>query len=1058
MKRLLISLLGLLLPVVMFAQIRVSGTVKDASGTGLPGATITQKGAGGGAVTDIEGKFNLEVSNENAVLVFTFLGYASQEVRVGTQRVFTIVMRESATEVDEVVVIGYGTRKKGDVTGSMVSVNEAAVKSRPVQNVVQALQGKVSGLDVISNVRPGNIGTVTIRGTRSMYTGKSLLGTNLNEPLYVIDGVIMMGTLNDINTNDIASIEILKDASATAIYGSRGANGVILITTKKGKAGEIEINYDGSVSFDRINSLTEWATAGESLDRYRQAYINAGEYKAANVAYTVPTLAADLEMFANNDANVIAALNLAYADGTYNSSKIPTTDWIGMLTRTGITNNHQLSLTAGTEKSKLYMSIGYYDVLGTQLNQSYNRITAKLNGEVTPKKWITLGLNVNLSRDDQQYGTINRSGSATGPKDLYGVALSQMLMAKPYDADNNIILYPGGNSTTPLYNPLIDLDESEDNRKNTNIQTNAFAEIRFAPWLKYRLNVGTALNNYQQGTWQSSESTLRQGTAGAGAAAYYTMASSTQWLIENILDFNKTFNDIHTIDATLMQSAQKYNRENLYLSASKIMTDAAKWYDLYANGSGSPDSYGSGYTGYQMASFMGRLNYSLLNRYVFTATVRWDGASVLAIQGDYFPAFAGAWKIQEESFMEDISWVNELKLRVGYGTAGNSAVEAYMSGGPLSKYSYVYGTTAALSYLPYAMPNPDLKWEKTTQIDVGLDFSFLNNRIGGSAEWYLSNSKDLLMERTLPSFLGYPYIIDNIGKTRNQGVELMFNTRNIATRDFSWNTDLSFATNKEEIIELVNGKEDMSGNGWYIGYPVQVFRTYEVDGLWQDTPEDQAEIALWAANGYKFAPGQYKPVEQGVADHKLTDDDKVIVGSNRPKWTGGMTNTIRYKDLELSCFIYARIGQKYFSSLQPGGSTGGKYVGYVRKADLTDFWSPTNTDAEWPQLYSAITTVSTTDVNQAMYINDGSFVAVRNISLSYNFPKKILKYVDVNRLQLYTQVLNPFMFGGKCVQNGINPDDTNEWATVNSVGDPVGGTNNNTMMLTSFVVGCRIGL
>ncbi len=279
---------------------------------------------------------------------------------------------------------------------------------------------------------------------------------------------------------------------------------------------------------------------------------------------------------------------------------------------------------------------------------------------------------------------------------------------------------------------------------------------------------------------------------------------------------------------------------------------------------------------------------------------------------------------------------------------------------------------------------------------------------------------------------------------------------NVVSKDFTWTSDFSWSRNVEKLVELVNGKNDMSANGWYIGYPRSVFRNFEVDGLWQDTPEDLAEIALWAANNYKFAPGQYKPVEQGTPDHKLTDDDKVILGTDRPKWTGGMTNTFTYKDFELSCFVYARIGQKYFSSLTPGGANGGQYVGYVRKAGLNEFWSADNKDAEWPMLHSNPGTVSTNTVNQAMYINDGSFVSVRNISLSYNVPQNLLKKLDVGRLQIYGQVLNPFMFGGKCVQNGINPDDTNNWASTNSVGDPVGGTNNNTMMITSYVLGCRI--
>lgn len=1050
----LIFFVGVLLPLVTYAQIKVTGSVKDEAGEPLSGTTVIQKGTSNGVITDQNGTFLISVNNENAVLGFTFLGYATQEIKVGTQRVLNVVMLASSESFDEVVVIGYGTRKKSDVTGSIISVSENIIKSRPVQNVAQALQGKAAGVDIVSNVRPGEVAAVTIRGNRSILAE--------NGPLYVIDGVIMMGgSLNDINTNDIAHMEILKDASATAIYGSRGANGVVLITTKSGQKGQVQITYDGSLSLDNINSLTEWATAGESLDRSRQAYINSGSYKVGATAYTVPTKDADISMFGNSDADVIAAISLAYdADGNYDASKIPTTDWVDMLTRTGITQNHQVALSTGSENSKLYISLGYYDAKGVQLNQDYNRFTTRINGEVTPRKWITVGTNLNLARGNQSYGTINRSGSATGAKDLYGTALSQMVMAQPYDANGDYILYPGGNKTTPLYNPLIDLDQSEDRRKTVNIQANLFGEIRFTPWLKYRLNMGVGMNHYTKGTWQSSKSTLRRITTGAGASASYNTSESYQRLIENIVSFDKTFNKIHTVSATVMGSAQKIQDESSAMSASKIATDASKWYNLSANANGKLDSYSTGYTGAQLVSGMGRLSYSLMNRYLLTGTIRYDASSVLAVGHKWasFPSLSGAWKMQEEEFMQDLTWLNELKLRVGYGITGNSAIPAYTSMGPLALYTYVYGTTPAMSYLPFTMANPELSWEKTAQTNVGIDFSVLNTRVSGSLEYYTSQTSDLLMTRTIPAIVGYATIYDNVGKTQNNGVEVSLSTKNIVTKDFRWTTDLSWSHNEEKILELVNGKEDMSGNGWYIGQPIQVFRTYEVAGLWQNTDEDLAEIALWAANGYKFAPGQYKPIEQGTADHKLTDADKVIVGSNRPKWSGGMTNTFTYKDFEFSCFIYARIGQKYFSSLQPGGSTGGSYVGYVRKAGLDEFWSAEHTDAQWPQLYSSPALVSTTDVNQAMFINDGSFVSVRNASLSYNVPKKFIEKLDINRLQVYTQVLNPFLFGGKCVKNGINPDDTNGWTDVNSVGDPTGGTNNNTMMITSFVFGARITL
>jgi len=1028
---------------------KITGKVIDSSGLPLPGVTIVPKGTTNGTVSSIDGTYSLPNVSSGSIIVFSFVGMKTQEIAIGNKTVINVTLAEESIGLDEVVAVGYGTVKKSDVTGALTRISAEVLKERPVQNAIDAMQGKAAGVDIVSNIRPGTVATVTIRGTRSI--------TASNDPLYVVDGVILMGSLNDINPNDIASMEVLKDASATAIYGSRGANGVILITTKQGKKGKVDINYDGNVTLNTINSLTEWATAGEALDRYRQAYINAGAYKVGTTAYTVPTLAADIAMFApTNDAATIAALTKGYESGTYDASKIPTTDWVGLLTKTGITQSHQLSLSAGNDISKLYLSFGYLNNEGTQTNQGYNRYTIKLNGEINPKKWITVGTSLNISKDEQEYGTINRSGSGTGANDLYGVALSQLVMGQPYDENGDYILYPGGNKTTPIYNPIIDIDNSADTRKNTNIQANVFTEIRFNTWLKYRVNFGSGLNRYTRGTWQSSQSTLRRTTANAGASASLETKDNFQYMIENLLYFDKTIG-VHTIGATLMQSNQSTQTESSNISSSKIFTDASKWYDLSSNLNGKADSYGSSFSQQQLVSFMGRLNYSLKNRYLLTLTGRYDASSVLA-KGNkwaFFPSAALAWKMHEEEFIKPIEWVNELKIRAGYGVTGNASVNPYSTTGPLARYNYVFGTAAAISYLPFNMQNPNLTWERTAQINLGLDFSLLKSRISGSIELYGSNTTGLLLDRSIPSFTGYPYITDNIGKINNKGVEISISTHNITTKDFSWTTDWSWSRNKEKIVELVNGKTDMTANGWYIGYPTQVFRTYVVDGLWQNTPEDVAEMALWKANGYSFAPGQYKPVEQGTVDHKLTDADKVIQGSNRPKWVGGMTNTITYKNFTLSCFIYARIGQKYFSSLIPGGYSGGNYVGYVRKASINDFWSESNPNARWMKLTSANEGVA--DVTRATYINNGSFVSVRNISLAYNLPKNILTKVNIDRVQVYSQVLNPFLFGGDVVKQGINPDDTNGWTTVNSVGDPTGGTNNNTMIYTSFVFGVRVG-
>ncbi|MEZ7867753.1 MAG: TonB-dependent receptor [Paludibacteraceae bacterium] len=1049
----------------------VSGVVSDNAGEPLIGVTVREQGTTNGVITDANGRYSINVNN-GAVLTFTYVGYKNVTQPVGENSILNITMQEDIATLDELVVVGYGTVKKSDVTGALTQVSEKTIKERPVQNAIQAMQGKAAGVDIQSNARPGEISNVVIRGTRSINAS--------NSPLYVVDGVILMGDMNDINPNDIASMEILKDASSTAIYGSRGANGVVLITTKSGKKDVMSVDYNTTVSFDRINSLTEWASAGEMLDRMRLANINGSNYKSGSTSLNYPDPFADILTFGNGDAATIDAIRSAYQwddPGTftavtmrpstaeekamgypdmvpvYNSANIPTTDWRDMLTRTGLTQNHQISISSGTDKSRLYTSIGYYGNKGAQLNQGYDRYTFRLNGDINPLKWLNFGASVNTSYSEQQYGRINRSGSATGANDSYGMALGQYLMAKPYDENGNMIDYPGNNAAAPVWNPFIDLENTEDLTRRVNIQANTYVGIKFAPWISYRMNFGTGYRVNRSGAYQGSQSTLRRKVSGSGSAASFSNSDNFQYLIENILYLNKTFG-IHDLGATLMQSAQYSRTESSFIEASKILYDTSRWFNLGANLNGKPDDYGSGFSESSLLSYMGRINYNLLDRYLLTASLRYDGASVLA-EGhkfDLFPSFALAWKMQEESFMKSIRWIDEMKLRFGYGVTGNSAVSPYTTSGPLSRYNYVFGTTPAIGMLPYSMPNPNLGWEKTAQYNLGLDFGFFNRRIFGTIETYLSNTYDIIMSRDIPPITGYPNINDNIGRMKNRGFEFTITSRNIVQKDFSWTTDFNLATNKEEIVELVNGKVDMKGNGWFIGYPLQVFRTYKVNGLWQNTPEDLAEIAKWKANNYNFQPGQYRVVEQGTPDYKLTDDDKVIVGTNRPKVVLGLTNSFNYRNWELSFFLYARLGQSYFSSLIPGGSKGGTFVGYGRKAGLEEFWSPTNTGAEYPQLTSATTN---DDVTRATYINDGSFVSVRNISLAYNFSDNLIKNIYLKNLQIFGQVLNPFMFGGKVVKAGINPDDATGWTSTNSVGDPVGGTNNNTIMMTNFVVGVR---
>ena len=1053
----------------------IKGKVTDQSGASLPGATVVVKGTTNGTITDIDGVYSLANVPPNSTIVFSFVGMKTKEIQVVGKTVVNMILTEESIGLEEVVAIGYGTVKKSDVTGAVARISEETLKETPVANVLQAIQGKAAGIDITSNIKPGELPQITIRGNRSISAS--------NAPLYVIDGIpFAAGNVADINPNDIASLEVLKDASATAIYGSRGANGVILITTKRGEKGKLTISYDGTVSIDSYKSLTNWMDGGEYVDRWRLGLMNGGQYgteKFTNLntpiqlGYPDPTL--DISKFSlasdpvarqsvlmgyewedtiggtvKKRATTAEEKALGWPDQVpiYNSANVRSYDWKKDAMRLGINQNHQISLAAGNDISRIYMSFAVLDQLGVQKDQDYKRYNVNLNGEITPQKWITIGTSINASMAIQNFGIQGQNTSNTGSKDLYSRANDQFPYALPKDENGVWIKNPGGNLS--VWNPLIDIDQSLNERRSTAINSNMFAEVRFMPWLKYRLNFGVQFRKNRSGAWTGPNATSHL-TNRPNTASYNTDERFT-WVAENLLFFNKKFGTKHDLGVTLLQSTQSFRQEGINISANSMIYDIALWYDIASNTVGKPSGYGTSFTENKLMSYMGRVNYAFSNKYLFTATGRWDGASVLAPgnKWDFFPSFSLAWKMQEEGFMKELSFINEFKIRAGYGVTGNAAVNPYSTSGPLSKNPYVFLAVPAIGYLPQQVPNPSLGWEKTSQVNVGLDFGFLKNRITGSIELYKSSTSDLLLNKTLPAVSGFVSMVDNIGKTMNKGIEITLNTVNIKTNDFEWSTSINWSANREEIVELLNkdasGKPlDMLADRWFIGSPIQVYYNYQNDGIWQNTDADKAEMAKFNANGHKFYPGTIKIVDQN-GDYKITGDDMVILGSNRPKWTGGITNTISYKNLELSFFIFARIGQKYFGGY-PNSYGGVNPNGRVEN----DVWSWDNPNGRWPMPNLG----SVENLFTSMQYNNGSYVSVRNISLTYNFPANMLKPLHMSRLSVFGQVINPFLFGGDVVKMGLNPEDNTNWDVASTNGNPMGGMNNNTILQQSYVFGIR---
>ncbi|MGV3765240.1 MAG: SusC/RagA family TonB-linked outer membrane protein [Chitinophagaceae bacterium] len=1078
----LTALLLLLFYLPSWAQtLQVTGKTTDPQGNALQGVTIQVKGGQVSAASGADGRYSINVPSSNAVLVFSYVGFATREIPVNGRTSIDLSLTPSDNALEDVVVIGYGTQKKSDVTGAVTKIGAKTLEERPVTNALQALQGKAAGVNVSSNMKPGETPSVRIRGTRSI--------SSPNEPLYVIDGIPMISALgvsafsmNDINPNDIASIEVLKDASATAIYGSRGANGVILISTKKGTKGKVTLNYNASLTFDSYKSLTDWMDGGQWIDRWREALINGRNYQSttntnlnqpATIGYPDPFLDRD-KMGLASDQRALESVWMGYewddygvtpsmrattaaeqALGwpamvpVYNSRNIRSYDWLADAVRTGVTQNHQVALSSGSENSKLYVSFGYNNQLGVQRDQDFERFNINLNGEITPKKWFTLGISTMASLSKQNFG-ISANSSNTGSKDLYSRAMDQFPYALPRDENGDWVRNPGGNLS--LWNPLIDIDQSVNERRASAIMANTFAEVKFTPWLKYRINFGAQMRNFRNGAWTGPDATGHL-TARPNTASQ-SRDENFGWVMENLLFVDKSFGENHKLGVTLLQSSQKSRREGLAANVSGTVIPISYWYDLASNNNGRPDGYGSSFTENTLFSYMARVNYTFMDKYLLTASGRYDGSSVLAPgnKWDFFPSFALAWKMQDEPFLRNITWLTELKPRFGYGVTGNSSVPPYTTSGPLSRNPYVFGSSPAIGYLPQLVQSPTLSWEQTAQLNVGLDFSILNNRISGSLEWYKQNTSNQLFRNSLNPVSGYVEKFENLGEVMNRGVEITLNSMNIDKKDFRWNMEVNVAFNNEEIVELVNGKEDMLAQRLFIGQPINVFFHYDNAGIWQNTAKDLEEMAKFNANGHRFYPGMIKVVDQN-GDYRINGEDYTIRGSGRPKWTGGITNTFTYKNWSLNSFIYARVGQTYFGGYP--NSYGGTFPnGRVEN----DVWGWDNPGGRWPL---PVMGAQVENFTPAMQFNDGTFFVVRNISLTYDLPSKLLGRASIKTLQLNAQVLNPFIFGGDIVKMGLNPDDETNWASQSQANSnntsPLGGTNNNTILPQSVVFGVRLG-
>ena len=999
----LFASLTLLFSFTAFSQnFPVQGIITSADGQPLAGVTVQVRGSSITTVSGADGSFSINAPSANSVLVLTYVGFTSQEVSIGGKSQLTVNMIPLDNSLQDVVVIGYGTARKRDVTGAVAGINQKDIRSRPVDNALQAMQGKVAGVDITSNERPGQVGSINIRGVRSL--------TASNSPLFVVDGIpLSTGGIEYLNPNDIESIDVLKDASATAIFGSRGANGVVIVTTKQGKTGRVQLNLYNSVTFETIKDWAPIMSASEYIDFRRWAvyYSNTSGRPRGDA----PTITNDRDIFlATSDPSSWANIAKGWAGGTWDGTKVSDIDWTGMVSQTGITTDNTISVSGGTDKIKAYGSFGFLNNKGTSIGQKFTRYSGKASVDIRATDWFNMGANINVTYGVQEFGQSNLViGSFVGSPatSIYGSARAMFRWAVPYDSAGNRILYPGGDVA---FKTVVDEEKyTQDQRSTIRAFGSLFAQMDFGKihhslnGLKYRLNFGPDFSNYTNGVYIDGLSAASSGINGASLQESKTYS----WTLDNLLYYDKEIKR-HSFGLTLLQSATKYVADPVNRIRGTGIPFASQKWNALNNGvlpaTNLTISQVSDLIKRQLVSYMGRLNYGFDDKYLLTLSVRSDGASQLAEGNkfDVFPSAALAWRISRETFMQNQNWLNDLKIRVGVGVTGNSAIDAYKTKGRTSPYFYPIGGAVNAASLPVVeFANTDLRWEKTTQYNLGLDFSILKRKVSGAIDVYTSQTKDLLMARSIPSVTGYTTTFQNVGQTANRGVDISINTLNITTKDFQWATNLNGSWQKDRIVNLSNGKQDDINNNWFIGEPNGVIYGFESNGMWQYA--DTALLRKFAANGNTFTPGQVRPIDQN-GDNKIdANNDRVIIGHTRPRWIVGMTNTFTYKNFEVSAFIYGRLNYWF--------NTGGEAQTARGNQRRIDYWTENNQNSEYQKPFYSVG--SGDNYSGALGPRKASFLKIRNISAAYNFPAKILTSMHMSSLRVYFQATNPAMLFSK---------------------------------------------
>lgn len=927
----------LLMSLGAFAQtITVSGIVKGEDAEPITGVNVIEKGTQHGTITDAEGKYSLADVPADAVLQYSFIGMISQEIPVNGQSVIDVILENSDIGLDEVVVVGYGTQKKSDITGSVISVDAKKMEERPRVSVEQMLQGAAAGLSITvdqSNAE-GSSNTMLIRGQNSI--------TASNNPLIIMDGIPYAGNLSELNPKDIASIEILKDASSTAIYGSRGANGVILLTSKRGESGQLKVNYEGSYVIDQV--------------------INVPDLMDGATFYKTKT---------DRGIGTTAIEDEGYANGR-------STDWVDLATQQGVRKQHNLSLSGGTDDTKFYVSLAAINAKGIAVGDKFERYTLRLNFDQKILPWITFATNT-------QYGFYDRSGNDAD----FSSAFQMNPLGIPYNEDGSIRMETWEDGVYS-HNPLLETLNINSDITRRFISNNSITlDFPFLEGFSYKLNTGYDYRSRLQQTYYGRNT--YSGLSDNGRAVTEN-GYDEDWIVDNIFSYKREFGN-HSIFLTGLYSAQSQWSENHNVRAQGFPNDVMYYYQ---NSKASLVEPSDSYTKRTHISQMFRANYAYDKRYLATFTVRRDGYSAFGDDSKFgiFPSFALGWNIANEQFMENIHSISQLKLRTSYGVNGNEAVSAYSTLPTLSSSYYVDKDDKTLfGFYPNRLGDPSLGWETTTSFNAGLDFGLFNNRLRGSVDSYWSKTTDLLLSKSISDVNGAGSIIQNIGETSNNGIELQLTSVNVDRSGFMWTTDFNISHYNTEIVHV--GLTDNEGNyiddigsKWFIGEPVNVNYDYVFDGIYQ---EDQAETPQGAVEA-----GEIRYLDAN-GDGTVSADDRRVIGRRIPDFVTGMTNTFTYKGWSLSVFLNAVSGITKSNELL--GTNDNEMR--LNKYNVV-FWTPENGSNEYPRNDQG-SQVNKFNMN---FYRNADFIRLQDITLSYTLPKVLVNTYRLNNVRLFVNAKN----------------------------------------------------